>query len=130
MTEHKECRVTDLTKQPPKLSDFVESNALHFVCRGKKPPEFVDDIHKQAFFDKLFSALPAEWSLTANNLCKPPLTPGHTYHLRPAAEQTYPDLLLLTATENNPEKGGYVVSPMHFLNAFADSSIPGCSIEN
>lgn len=115
--------MTDATPPFSRISDFVELNAQHFVCRGKKPPEFIDDVHKQIFLGKLFNAISETDVLTAGVLSNPPLTPGHTYHLSPLSEQSHAGLLMLVAAESNPEKGGYVISPMNFLNAFADSCI-------
>lgn len=115
--------MTDVTPPFSKLSDFVELNAQHFVCRGKNPPGFIDDVHRQAFIGKLFNTISPQVALTAGALSKAPLTPGHTYHLQPLTEQVHPGLLLLSAADSNPEKGGYAISPIHFLNAFADSNI-------
>lgn len=115
--------MTDVTPPFSKLSDFVELNAQHFVCRGKTPPEFIDEVHRQLFLDKLFATISPQVALTAGTLSQAPLTPGHTYHLQPWTEQIHSGLLLLSAADSNPEKGGYAISPMNFLNAFADSSI-------
>lgn len=113
----------DVTPPFSKLSDFVELNAQHFVCRGKNPPEFIDDVHRKMFLDKLFDAISSKVVLTAGDLSKAPLIPGHTYHLQPPSEQSHPGLLLLSAADSNPEKGGYAIPVMSFLNAFSDNNV-------